>query len=71
MRRSLSPQVAIAIAFLLRGFIQGSWYPRIPGVVDDVNVNPAQLGVIFFICQALKNIFGDTWARRTSLVLLA
>ena len=29
------------------------------------------MGVTFFICQALKNIFGDTWARRTSLVLLA
>ena len=63
MRRPISPQVAIAIAFLLRGFIQGSWYPRIPGVVSDVNVNPAQLGVIFFI-YALGNIVAFTLAAR-------
>lgn len=63
MRRILSPQVAIAIAFFLRGFIQGSWYPRIPGVVSDVDVNPAQLGVIFFI-YALGNIIAFTIAAR-------
>lgn len=63
MRRTISPQVAIGIAFLLRGFIQGSWYPRIPGVVSDVDVNPGQLGVIFFI-YALGNIVAFTVAAR-------
>ncbi len=63
MRRTVSSPVAIAIAFLLRGFVQGSWYPRIPGAVADVNVNPAQLGVIFFI-YALGNIVAFTVAAR-------
>lgn len=48
----MSPRLAIAIAFLLRGFIQGSWYPRIPGVVAEIDVNPAQLGFIFFLYAA-------------------
>ncbi len=63
MRRTVSSPVAISIAFLLRGFVQGSWYPRIPGAVSDVNVNPAQLGVIFFI-YALGNIVAFTVAAR-------
>lgn len=63
MRRTVSPPVAIAIAFLLRGFVQGSWYPRIPGAIQNVNVNPAQLGVIFFI-YALGNIVAFAVAAR-------
>lgn len=59
----MSPRLAIAITFLLRGFIQGSWYPRIPGVVQDVNVNPAQLGFIFFLF-ALGNMVAFTVAAR-------
>lgn len=51
----ISPRTAIATAFLLRGFVQGSWYPRIPGVVAKVDVNPSQLGFIFFLF-ALGNI---------------
>ena len=63
MRRTVSSPAAIAIAFLLRGFVQGSWYPRIPGVVAEVNVHPAQLGVIFFI-YALGNIVAFTVAAK-------
>lgn len=59
----LSPRKAIAITFLLRGIVQGSWYPRIPGAVADVNVNPAQLGFIFFLF-ALGNIVAFTVAAR-------
>lgn len=59
----ISPRLAIAIAFLLRGFVQGSWYPRIPGVIADVNVNPAQLGFIFFL-YAFGNIVAFTLAAR-------
>ncbi|MCO5229220.1 MAG: MFS transporter [Thermomicrobiales bacterium] len=44
-----APRVAISIAFLLRGFIQGSWYPRIPGMTTKVEVDPATLGTIFFL----------------------
>lgn len=58
-----SPRHAIAMTFLLRGFVQGSWYPRIPGVVADVNVNPAQLGFIFFLF-ALGNMVAFTVAAR-------
>lgn len=63
MRRRVPPSVAIAIAFLLRGIVQGSWYARIPGAVEDVDVNPAQLGVIFF-CLALGNIAAFNIAAR-------
>lgn len=59
----ISPRLAIAITFLLRGFVQGSWYPRIPGAVADVNVNPAQLGFIFFLF-ALGNMVAFTVAAR-------
>ncbi len=63
MRRPVQPSVAIAIAFLLRGFVQGSWYPRIPGVIADVEVNTALLGVVFFI-YALGNIVAFNVAAR-------
>lgn len=63
MRRTISPPVAIAIAFLLRGFVQGSWYPRIPGVVAETQVDAAQLGIIFFI-YALGNIVAFSIAAR-------
>lgn len=59
----VSPRIAIAIAFLLRGIVQGSWYPRIPGVVADLQVNSAQLGVMFFLL-ALGNIAAFTIAAR-------
>lgn len=59
----ISPRTAISITFLLRGFVQGSWYPRIPGAVADVNVNPAQLGFIFFLF-ALGNMVAFTVAAR-------
>ena len=59
----ISPRHAIAVAFLLRGFIQGSWYPRIPGVVADVGIPPAQLGVVFFLF-ALGNMVAFAVAAR-------
>lgn len=59
----ISPRHAIAIAFLLRGFIQGSWYPRIPGVVADIGINSAQLGVVFFLF-ALGNMIAFAVAAR-------
>lgn len=58
-----SPRLAIAMSFLLRGFVQGSWYPRIPGIVADVQVNPTQLGFIFFL-YALGNMVSFTVAAR-------
>lgn len=64
----ISPRHAIAIAFLLRGFIQGSWYPRIPGAVAEVNVSSAQLGFIFFL-YALGNMAAFALAARSILIL--
>lgn len=63
MRRPVPPSAAIAIAFLLRGFVQGSWYPRIPGVIQEADVDTALLGVVFFI-YALGNILAFTVAAR-------
>lgn len=62
----ISPRVAIAIAFILRGFVQGSWYPRIPGVADRVDVNSATLGTIFFLF-ALGNIIAFSLAAKLTL----
>lgn len=59
----ISPRLAISIAFLLRGFIQGSWYPRIPGVVEGIDVDSAQLGIVFFLF-ALGNLVAFTAAAR-------
>lgn len=59
----ISSRQAIAIAFLLRGLVQGSWYPRIPGVVADVDINPAQLGFVFFL-YALGNMVAFAIAAR-------
>lgn len=61
--RRMSPRLAIAIAFVLRGFVQGSWYPRIPGVVAQAEVDSAHLGVIFFLL-ALGNIIAFSLAAR-------
>ncbi|MCA9833071.1 MAG: MFS transporter [Thermomicrobiales bacterium] len=62
----ISPRIAIATAFILRGFVQGSWYPRVPGVADRVEVNSATLGSIFFLF-ALGNIIAFMLAARLTL----
>lgn len=59
----ISTRTAIAISFVLRGTIQGSWYPRIPGAIADVDVNPAQLGFIFFLF-AFGNIVAFSFSAR-------
>lgn len=59
----MSPRIAISIAFVLRGFVQGSWYPRIPGVASQVDVDAARLGTIFFLF-ALGNIIAFALAAR-------
>lgn len=59
----ISPRHAIATAFLLRGFVQGSWYPRIPGVIADIQVSPSQLGFVFFLF-ALGNMIAFAVAAR-------
>lgn len=61
--RRLSPRIAIAIPFLLRGILQGSWYPRIPGVVANTGVDPKNLGLIFFML-ALGTILALNLAAR-------
>lgn len=44
-----SPRAAIAITFLLRGIVQGSWYPRIPGIAAKLEITTGQLGAIWFL----------------------
>lgn len=44
----ISPRLAIALIFFSRGFVQGSWYPRIPGVVDRLDISSSELGFIWF-----------------------
>lgn len=47
-----SPRMAIAMIFLIRGFIVGNWFPRIPGLVDRLEIPGSQLGIIWFLLAA-------------------
>lgn len=44
-----SPRFAIALIFLTRGFIVGNWFPRIPGVVERLEIPGSLLGIIWFM----------------------
>lgn len=44
--------MAITLIFLIRGFIVGNWFPRIPGLVDRLEVPGSQLGIIWFLLAA-------------------
>lgn len=55
--RALPPRLAISLAFLLRGLILGSWFPRIPGIVEDLGVSSSQIGLVWFSVAA-ANIVG-------------
>ena len=43
-----SPRLAIALFFILKGFTLGNWIPRIPGMVERLEVNRGELGIIMF-----------------------
>lgn len=47
-----SPRLAIALVFLTRGFIIGNWFPRIPGLVEKLEIPSGQLGMIWFLLAA-------------------
>jgi MFS family permease len=59
----LSPRLAISLIFLTRGLILGSWFPRIPGIVDDLGVSASLIGMVWFSVAAV-NIIGFTAAAR-------
>lgn len=44
-----SPRLSIALIFLIRGFIAGSWFPRIPGLVQKLEIQSSLLGIIWFL----------------------
>jgi MFS family permease len=46
--RHLSPRLAIALFFLFKGFVLGNWIPRIPGVVERLDLNRGELGIVMF-----------------------
>lgn len=60
---ALPPRLAIALIFLSRGLILGSWFPRIPGIVDDLGVSSSLIGLVWFSVAA-ANIIGFTVAPR-------
>lgn len=62
-RFSLSPRLAIALIFLIRGFILGSWFPRIPGIADRLAIPSSHLGIIWF-CTALGSVISFAIAAR-------
>lgn len=47
-----SPRLSIALIFLIRGFIVGNWFPRIPGLVQRLEISSSVLGIIWFLLAA-------------------
>jgi len=47
-----SPRLSIALIFLIRGFIVGNWFPRIPGLVQRLEIPSSLLGIIWFLLAA-------------------
>lgn len=50
------PRLTIAAAFFLRGFVQGNWFPRIPGVVSHIDVSQSTLGTVWFLLALSSTI---------------
>jgi len=48
LRIAPSPRLAIALFFLLKGFTLGNWIPRIPGMVEHLELARGQLGIVMF-----------------------
>lgn len=49
---AISPRLALTIIFLFRGFLLGSWFPRIPGIVENLGVASSELGLVWFSAAA-------------------
>lgn len=60
---AISPRIAIALIFFSRGFVQGNWFPRIPGMVNALDIPSSQLGFIWF-SLALFNMLAFSIAAR-------
>jgi len=43
-----SPRLAIALYFVLKGFALGNWIPRIPGLVERLEITRGELGITMF-----------------------
>jgi MFS family permease len=54
---TLPPRLAISLIFLTRGFILGSWFPRIPGLVEKLDISASQIGLVWFTVAA-TNVVG-------------
>jgi len=61
---SLTPRLAIALVFFIRGVIVGNWFPRIPGIVEDLGVSSSELGLVWFSVAAM-NVVAFSIAART------
>jgi MFS family permease len=60
---SLTPRLAIALVFLIRGFIVGSWFPRIPGIIEKLGTSSSEMGLVWF-SVAVMNIVAFSIAAR-------
>lgn len=60
---ALTPRLAIALIFLTRGFILGSWFPRIPGLVEKLGVSSSELGLVWFSVAAMNVVAFSIAAR--------
>lgn len=46
------PRAALTCIFLLRGFIVGSWFARVPGIAKHLDVPESQLGLVWLLLSA-------------------
>jgi MFS family permease len=60
---AISPRLAISLIFLMRGIILGSWFPRIPGIAEKLDIPSSQLGLVWFTAAAC-NILAFSIAAR-------
>jgi MFS family permease len=60
---SLTPRLAIAMVFLIRGFIVGNWFPRIPGIIEKLGTSSSEMGLVWF-SVAVMNIVAFSVAAR-------
>lgn len=60
---ALSPRLAIATFFVFKGFVLGNWIPRIPGLVERLDIARGELGLIMFL-GALGCLFSFGFAAK-------
>jgi MFS family permease len=65
---SLRPRVALALLFIMRGFILGNWIARIPAIAEHLEVSRTELGTVLIAGAIGALIAFQTAAPRISQI---